>query len=406
MTTASAVEKQNNPVYIMMVLIGICHLINDAMQSVIPAMFPLLERDMGLSYTQLGLISFTLNIFASVLQPVVGFVTDKKPMPYALPIGMVSSFVGLTMLILAPTYWMILISVLFLGLGSAIFHPEGSRVSFMSAGNKRGLAQSIYQVGGNSGQALAPLISAFLILPFGMNGAAVILVLTAIGIFMLTKIALWYKQRLEEEKLANVKKVLISSLPPLTKKQVGIALGLLFTVIFARSFYTTNITNFYVFYLLEEYGLTIKEGQLLIFLFMACGVVGTFFGGPLSDRIGRKNVILLSVVVPIPLCLALPYVPLWLVVVLLIAIGSLIMISFSVTVVYAQELVPSKIGTMAGLTVGLSFGMGAIGAVAIGLLMDVIGIEKTIIIISLLPLLMLVALALPKDGGAEETSKG
>lgn len=390
----------------MMVLIGICHLINDAMQSVIPAMFPLLERDMGLSYTQLGLISFTLNIFASVLQPVVGFVTDKKPMPYALPIGMVSSFVGLTMLILAPSYWMILISVLFLGLGSAIFHPEGSRVSFMSAGNKRGLAQSIYQVGGNSGQALAPLISAFLILPFGMNGAAVILVLTAIGIFMLTKIALWYKQRLEEEKLANVKKVLISSLPPLTKKQVGIALGLLFTVIFARSFYTTNITNFYIFYLLEEYGLTIKEGQLLIFLFMACGVVGTFFGGPLSDRIGRKNVILLSVVVPIPLCLALPYVPLWLVIVLLIAIGSLIMISFSVTVVYAQELVPSKIGTMAGLTVGLSFGMGAIGAVAIGLLMDVIGIEKTIIIISLLPLLMLVALALPKDGGAEEASKG
>lgn len=390
----------------MMVLIGICHLINDAMQSVIPAMFPLLERDMGLSYTQLGLISFTLNIFASVLQPVVGFVTDKKPMPYALPIGMVSSFVGLTMLILAPSYWMILISVLFLGLGSAIFHPEGSRVSFMSAGNKRGLAQSIYQVGGNSGQALAPLISAFLILPFGMNGAAVILVLTAIGIFMLTKIALWYKQRLEEEKLANVKKVLISSLPSLTKKQVGIALGLLFTVIFARSFYTTNITNFYVFYLLEEYGLTIKEGQLLIFLFMACGVVGTFFGGPLSDRIGRKNVILLSVVVPIPLCLALPYVPLWLVIVLLIAIGSLIMISFSVTVVYAQELVPSKIGTMAGLTVGLSFGMGAIGAVAIGLLMDVIGIEKTIIIISLLPLLMLVALALPKDGGAEEASKG
>lgn len=402
MTVISAPANQNNPVYVMMVLIGVCHLINDTMQSVIPAMFPLLERDMGLSYTQLGLISFTLNMFASVLQPVVGFVTDKKPMPYALPIGMVSSFVGLAMLILAPNYWMIVVSVLFLGLGSAVFHPEGSRVSFMSAGNKRGLAQSIYQVGGNSGQALAPLISAFLILPFGMYGASVILVLTAIGIFMLTKIALWYKARLEEEKLANVKKVLISSLPPLTKKQVGIALGLLFTVIFARSFYTTNITNFYVFYLLEEYGLTIKEGQLLIFLFLACGVVGTFFGGPLSDRIGRKNVILLSVVAPIPLCLALPFVPLWLVVVLLIAIGSLIMISFSVTVVYAQELVPSKIGTMAGLTVGLSFGMGAIGAVAIGLLMDVVGIEKTIVVISLLPLLMLVAVALPKDGGREE----
>ena len=397
MNTTSSIAKPNSPVYTMMILIGVCHLINDTMQSVIPAMFPLLERDMGLTYTQLGLISFTLNMFASVLQPVVGAVTDKKPMPFALPIGMVSSFIGLTMLILAPNYPLILVSVLFLGLGSAVFHPEGSRVSFMAAGNKRGLAQSIYQVGGNSGQALAPLISAFLILPFGMYGASVVLILTAIGIFMLTKIAIWYRKQLEEEKLSKVKKVLVSSLPPLTKKQVGIALSLLLVIIFARSFYVTNITNFYVFYLIQEYGLTIEKGQLLIFLFMACGVVGTFFGGSLSDRIGRKNVILISVVVPIPLCLALPYVPLWLVVILLIVIGSLIMISFSVTVVYAQELVPTKIGTMAGLTVGLAFGMGAIGSVLIGILMDKIGIETTMMIISALPILMLVALALPRD---------
>ena len=397
MNTTVSTVKANNPVYTMMILIGVCHLINDTMQSVIPAMFPLLERDMGLTYTQLGLISFTLNMFASVLQPVVGAVTDKKPMPFALPIGMVSSFIGLTMLILAPNYPLILVSVLFLGLGSAVFHPEGSRVSFMAAGNKRGLAQSIYQVGGNSGQALAPLISAFLILPFGMYGASFVLILTAIGIFMLTKIAIWYRKQLEEEKLSKVKKVLVSSLPPLTKKQVGIALSLLLVIIFARSFYVTNITNFYVFYLIQEYGLTIEKGQLLIFLFMACGVVGTFFGGSLSDRIGRKNVILLSVVVPIPLCLALPYVPLWLVVILLIMIGALIMISFSVTVVYAQELVPTKIGTMAGLTVGLAFGMGAIGSVLIGILMDKIGIETTMMIISVLPILMLVALALPRD---------
>lgn len=178
-------QKLNSPVYSMMILIGVAHLINDTMQSVIPAMFPLLQRDLDLTYTQLGLISFTLNIFASVLQPAVGFVTDKRPMPFALPIGMISSFIGLTMLILAPSYGYIILSVLFLGLGSAIFHPEGSRVSFMASGNKRGLAQSIYQVGGNSGQALAPLISAFLILPFGMYGASVILILTAFGIFLL-----------------------------------------------------------------------------------------------------------------------------------------------------------------------------------------------------------------------------
>lgn len=392
-----AAAKQNNPVYPMMVMIGVCHLINDTMQSVIPAMYPLLERDLGLTFTQLGLISFVLNMFASLLQPAVGFVTDKKPFPYALPLGMVSSFIGLSLLILSTQYWMILVSVIFLGFGSAVFHPEGSRVSFMAAGNKRGLAQSIYQVGGNAGQALAPLISAFLILPFGMKGASAVLFLTAIGIFMLTKISGWYKRELEAEKLSKVKKVLISSLPPLTKKQVGMALGLLLVIIFARSFYVTNITSFYIFYLQEEYGLSITKGQIFVFIFMAIGVVGTYFGGGLSDRIGRKNVILLSVVVPIPLCLVLPYVPVWLIIPMLLVIGGLIMISFSVTVVYAQELVPSKIGTMAGLTVGVAFGMGAIGAVVIGLLMDSIGIKETMIVVSVLPLLLLVAFLLPKD---------
>ena len=394
---ATVNQNQSNPIYPVMVAIGVCHLINDTMQSVIPAMFPLLERDLGLTFTQLGMISFVLNIFASLLQPAVGFITDKKPFPYALPLGMVSSFIGLSLLVLSGEYWMILVSVIFLGIGSAIFHPEGSRVSFMAAGNKRGLAQSIYQVGGNSGQAFAPLLSAFVILPFGMKGAAMVLVLTSIGIFTLTKIAAWYKRQLEAEKLSKVKKVLVSSLPPLSKQQIGMALGLLLVIIFARSFYVTNITNFYVFYLIDEYGLSVERGQLLIFLFMALGVVGTFFGGPLSDRIGRKNVILISVVGPIPFCLALPFVPLPVVVLLLIIIGALIMISFSVTVVYAQELVPSKIGTMAGLTVGVAFGMGAIGSVVIGLVMDNFGIRVTMIAISVLTLLLLIAFLLPRD---------
>lgn len=395
MTTTAV--KQSNPIYPIMVAIGVCHLINDTMQAVIPAMFPLLERDLGLTFTQLGMISFVLNMFASLLQPAVGFITDKRPFPYALPLGMVSSFIGLTLLILSTQYWMILVSVLFLGLGSAVFHPEGSRVSFMAAGTKRGLAQSIYQVGGNSGQALAPLLSAFVILPFGMKGAAMVLVLTSIGIFLLTKIAAWYKRQLEAEKLSKVKKVLVSSLPPLTKKQIGFALVVLLFIIFARSFYVTNMTSFYVFYVMDQYGVSVERGQLFVFIFMAFGVVGTFFGGPLSDKYGRKNIILLSVIVPIPFCLALPFVPLYVALVLLIVIGMLIMISFTVTVVYAQELVPSKIGTMAGLTVGVAFGMGAIGSVAIGMVMDAMGIRFTMIAVSFLTLLLLVAFLLPRD---------
>mgnify|MGYP003469051912 FL=1 len=390
--------KQGNPIYPIMVAMGICHLFNDTLQSIVPAMFPILKDEIGLTFTQLGFISFALNMVASLLQPVVGFISDKKPMPYALPLGMVSSFIGVVGLAFATDYWIIIIAVLFLGLGSAVFHPEGSRVSYMAAGNKRGLSQSIYQVGGNSGQALAPLISAFILIPLGQRGAALFLIVAAIGIFMLSKISSWYKAQLNEVNLAAKKKAFISSLPVLTKKQVGIALGLLMVIIFVRSFYVTNITSFYIFHLTENYNFVTQQGQLIVFLFLAVGAVGTFFGGPMADKMGRKKVIVISTVVPIPLCLILPYVPVWAILLLLAAIGFLIMLSFSVTVVYAQELVPNKIGTMAGLTVGLAFGMGALGSVLIGILMDYIGIYSTMVVVSLLPLLGIVAFALPRDG--------
>lgn len=392
--SSSLVEK---PIYGVMFAIGGCHLLNDSLQSVIPAMFPILEVSLSLTFTQLGLIAFVLNMVASVLQPVVGFISDKKPMPFALPLGMTSSFVGIAGLAFAPEYWMILVSVIFLGLGSAIFHPEGSRVSFMAAGSKRGLSQSIYQVGGNTGQALAPLISAFILVPLGQIGIALFLFVAALGIFILSKISIWYKQQLEQEKRQKVKKVLLSSLPEMTKQQIGVALVLLLIIIFARSFYVTNMTSFYIFHLIEFYGLTIQQGQLYVFLFLGVGAAGTFFGGPIADKIGRKNVILLSITVPIPLAAFLPYLPLPAVLLFLACIGFFIMLSFSVTVVYAQELVPSKIGTMAGLTVGLAFGMGAIGAVVIGILMDAIGVYHTMIIVSFLPIIGVVGFWLPRD---------
>ena len=393
----SSSSLAGSPVYPVMFAIGGVHLLNDSLQAVIPAMFPILEKDLGLSFTQLGLIAFALNMVASVLQPVIGFASDKKPMPYALPLGMVFSFIGIAGLAFAPEYWLILLSVIFLGFGSAVFHPEGSRVSYMAAGSRRGLSQSIYQVGGNSGQALAPLISAFILVPLGQRGAALFLFVAALGIFVLSKISAWYKAQLERDKLDKVKKAVLSSLPPLTKKQVGTALTLLLLIIFARTFYITTITSFYIFHLMENYSLTIQQGQMFIFLFLGIGAFGTFFGGPLADRIGRKRVIVLSLIVPIPLALVLPYVALPVVAVILAVLGFFLMLSFSVMVVYAQELVPSRIGTMSGLTVGLAFGMGAIGAVAIGVLMDSIGVYETMVIISVLPILGLVGLALPKD---------
>ncbi|SDI67705.1 MFS transporter, FSR family, fosmidomycin resistance protein [Planococcus glaciei] len=397
MTKAISSPLAGNPVYPVMFAMGACHLLNDSLQAVIPAMFPILEKDLGLTFTQLGMIAFALNIVASLLQPVVGFISDRKPMPFALPLGMTSSFIGMAGLAFAPEYWMILVSVMFLGFGSAIFHPEGSRVSYMAAGTRRGLSQSIYQVGGNSGQALAPLISAFILVPLGQQGAALFLFVAALGIFILSKISFWYKEQLAKEKLQKGKKALLSSLPALTKKQVGVALALLLIIIFARSFYVTNMTSFYIFHLMDSYGLTIQTGQLYIFLFLAVGAAGTFFGGPMADKIGRKNVIVLSILVPIPLAIALPYMPLFIVIILLALIGFFIMLSFSVTVVYAQELVPSKIGTMSGLTVGLAFGMGAIGGVVIGILMDYIGVYETMVVVSFLPIIGLVGLGLPKD---------
>lgn len=388
---------KGNPFYPVIFAVGLCHLFNDTIQAIIPAMFPVLEKEMALTFTQLGLISFMLNIVSSVLQPVFGFYSDKRPKPWLLPFAMVSSTIGILGVALAPSYWLILVSVIFLGFGSAIFHPEASKVSFMAAGNKRGLAQSIYQVGGNTGQSLAPLISAFVLVPFGQIGAAWFLIVSSLGIFVLSRVSNWYRRVLEEEKRTNKKRQLISKFTRLTKKQVYVALALLLFVLFVRSFYVANITNFYVFHLMDHYNLDVEHAQIVVFIFLLFGAVGTFFGGPLADKIGSKNVIVLSMVIPLPFAVMLPYMPLWAVWVLTFIIGFSIMLSFSVSVVYAQELMPDKIGLMSGLTVGLAFGMGALGSVIIGILMDNVGIMLTMQIVSFLPILGLVCCFMPND---------
>ncbi len=394
-------EQPQATVYNILFIIGFVHLLNDSIQSVIPAMFPILEKSMGLTFTQLGLIAFSLNMVSSVMQPVVGYFADKRPMPYALPIGLASSMLGILALALAPTFGIILISVVFIGLGSAVFHPEGSRVAYMAAGQRRGLAQSIYQVGGNSGQALAPVITALILVPLGQFGAIWFTFIAAIAVIFLVYIAKWYASRLAETALKKSQNRSAANSSAVTRPIVY-ALVVLVFLVFARTWYGSAISNFYAFYVMDSYGATIRESQGYIFLFLVMGAVGTFIGGPLADRFGKRTVILFSFVAAAPLAVFLPYAGPVFAYALLALIGLIMMSSFSVTVVYAQELLPGKIGMMSGLIVGLAFGMGAIGSVVLGSFIDAFGLTPTMMTVAFLPLLGLLTFLLPTDAKVSE----
>ncbi|MHA6250841.1 MFS transporter [Oceanobacillus sp. CAU 1775] len=390
--------------YSILIIIGLAHLLNDSLQAVVPAMFPILEQSLGLTFTQLGLITFTLNMVASVMQPVVGMYTDKRPMPYALPIGLLSSMFGMLGLAFAPNLPTILISVVFIGFGSAVFHPEGSRVAYLAAGPRRGFAQSIYQVGGNSGQALAPIITALVLVPMGQFGAIWFVAIAFIASLVLVYISRWYA-----EQIRIIKKNTAGNKKPKTKvklpKAIRNAVILLVFVVFARSLYHSAISNYYAFYTIQEYGVTIAQAQTFIFTFLLMGAVGTFIGGPLADRFGKKTIIAISLLVPAPLTILLPFVGSFVAIILIALIGVLILSSFSVAVVYAQELVPGKIGTMSGLIVGLAFGMGAVGSVLFGIMIDGIGLTNTMIIVSFLPLLGVLTFRLPSDEKVREMNQ-
>ncbi|WP_051002324.1 MFS transporter [Virgibacillus halodenitrificans] len=394
-------QLSNKTVYPILFIIGTCHLLNDTLQAVIPAMFPILEKSMGLTFTQLGFIAFSLNMVSSVMQPVIGMYADKQPRPYALPIGLASSMLGMAGLAFAPNFGLILFSVLFIGLGSAIFHPEGSRVAYLAAGPRRGLAQSIYQVGGNSGQALAPVITALVLVPLGQFGAVWFTLIAGIAVFLLIHIARWYTSQMHVFSAPKKRKT-EGSLSKKTSNAIRNTLIVLVFLVFARTWYTSAISNFYAFYAIENYGLSIAKSQVYIFTFLIMGAVGTFLGGPLADRFGKRNVILLSFLAAAPLAIALPYAGPIISIIFLGLLGVIIMSSFSVTVVYAQELVPGKIGMMSGLIVGLAFGMGAIGSVALGSLIDWIGLTPTMTAISMFPFLGILTFLLPNDQQVRE----
>jgi FSR family fosmidomycin resistance protein-like MFS transporter len=381
--------------------ISLVHLLNDSMQAVVPALYPILEKTLDLSYVQVGWIGFMLNMTSSVMQPVVGAYSDRRSLPNMLPIGMGLSMIGMVGIAFATHFWFILFAVVFIGLGSAIFHPEGSRVVYFAAGGRRGFAQSVYQVGGNAGSSLAPLMTVFIFVPFGQFGAIWGTLFAGFAIAVLLGVLPWYKRKLvewEDERASSASSRAGTTLVErMDHPRIKFAMGMLIFLVFARSWYNAGIGSYYQFFLKEHYGLTIQQAQIPVFLFLAAGVLGTYFGGVLADRFGLKNMIVFSIAGAAPLALILPHLPLFWVYPVITLLGFVVLSGFSVSVVYAQFLMPTKVGMASGLTTGFAFGMGAIGAVALGKAADVYGLPTVMWFCSALPLVGLCSLLLPSD---------
>ncbi|MFC4302313.1 MFS transporter [Cohnella boryungensis] len=383
-------------IYPILFAISAAHLMNDALQAVIPASYPILREALGLSYTQLGIITFVLFFSSSVMQPFVGMYTDARPSPKLLPIGMGIAGAGMLGLAFSPQYALVLLSVLMVGIASAMYHPEGARIAFLAAGPRRGLAQSIFQVGGNAGSALAPLMTAFIFFPYGQKGAIWFTGVAALGVAIQVWVSRWYRGYLDRMPLRK-KEIKVRELDPRKRKQILFAITLVVLIVFARSWYGAGLSNYFVFYLIERFDITVPQSQMYIFLYMGAGIAGTFFGGPLADRFGRKNVILFSVLGAAPFAMLLPIASEVWCYILLFILGLINHSSFSVTVVYVQELVPGKVGTVSGLITGLAFGMGALGAVGLGGLIDLTDLTFVIVATSFLPLLGMMGFLLPSD---------
>ncbi|KGO82970.1 FSR family fosmidomycin resistance protein-like MFS transporter [Flavobacterium cauense R2A-7] len=392
--TASIETRDTAQTTVYSILFSICfaHLLNDLLQAVIPAMYPVLKANYALTFTQVGLITFTYQVTASLLQPFVGIYTDKHPKPYSLAFGMLFSLGGIIMLSQASSFPLILASVALVGIGSSIFHPEASRVAFLGSGGKRGLAQSIFQLGGNTGTAIGPLLVALIVIPRGQSHILWFVLVAIVGIVVLSRIAVWYKQKLIS---IQGKKKSGERLHNLSPAKVKISVALLLILIFSKSFYTTSMSSYFTFYLIEKFHISVLQAQYHLFAFLGAVAVGTLIGGPLGDKFGRKYIIWFSILGAAPFTLMLPFANLFWTGILSVIIGIVIASAFSAILVYAQELMPERVGMISGLFFGFAFGIGGLGSAVLGYLADQTSIEFVYAICSFLPLIGIIAYFLP-----------
>jgi MFS transporter, FSR family, fosmidomycin resistance protein len=374
--------------------ISASHLVNDTLQSLIPAIYPIVKTSFHLSFAQVGLITFVNQITASLLQPLVGAYTDRRPLPYSLPVGMGFTLVGLALLAVAPSFGLLLLAVSLVGVGSSVFHPESSRVAHMAAGERRGFAQSFFQVGGNAGSSLGPLLAALVIAERGRQRILWFIPLVVVGIVLLARVGRWYSENGHRiHGPAAVRGPLDRPVPG--RGRVAASVAILLVLIFSKYFYLAGISSYFTFYLIQKFGLSIRDAQLHLFIFQFAVAAGTLVGGPIGDRIGRKYVIWISILGVAPLTILLPYAGWAGTTVLSVFIGVILSSAFSAILVYAQELIPGRVGMIAGLFFGFAFGMGALGSAALGWLADLTSIDHVYHMIGFLPLLGLIAGFLP-----------
>ena len=373
--------------------ISFSHFLNDMMQSLIISIYPLLKGEFHLSFVQIGAITLTYQICASLLQPIIGIYTDKHPKPYSLSVGMCFTLLGMVTLAFAPNYLSVLAAAALIGAGSSIFHPESSRIARLASGGRHGLAQSIFQVGGNAGSAMGPLLAAWIIIPLGQGSLAWFAIAALVAIAVLARVGAWYKRQHIDRPRTVPHRAAAATL--LSRRRVAWSVFILVVLIFSKFFYTASISSYYVFFLIERFHVSVRSAQIHLFVFLLAMALGTLFGGPLGDRIGRKRVIWVSILGTAPFTLMLPYVDLVWVGVLTFIIGLILSSAFSAIVVFAQELMPGNVGAVSGLFFGFAFGIGGIGAAVLGGFADRHGIEYVYRICAYLPLLGMVTAFLP-----------